>query len=509
MRTLAPPPGHARLRRRVALRPSVALATLVSCLGVAGCTELRGQNDIVRDGGAADTGPVVDMGPEPCPALSARPEVVIGAAGTSTDIETSSPAELREWTCANRYRIEGQVFVLGAEGAPLTLTIGRGTVVEAGPDALLMITRFARIEAAGTREDPIVFTSAASSPSEGDWRGLVILGDGPSSLPPGSEVSRAANAGDVRAGFGRGPGGDPTEDCGTLEYVRVEFAGVNPDSTFEPESGLTLAGCGTDTTVDFVQVHRGTDGLGLYGGTVNLTHVLVTMSTGDGIEWTGGYTGNMQYVVVQQPQLRGPAIKGNNIDGNPNAAPRSAPTIFNATLVSQVGAATSRGLDQGVRFQFGSGGTIRNSMILDFTAYAVDITNTSSAALATGLDSELAVTHTTFFRNATVYGTPEDDLASQFPGDEEPEPDDEDQENDGSFPEDTYFPDPSFRQRITDPRLEDAFADPPSFVGGNVEPGAGRFFVPEAGSFFAAESYVGALPPMGVAPWTEGWTAFP
>src|SRR5437588_594351 len=80
-------------------------------------------------------------------------------------------------------------------------------------------------------------------------------------------------------------GTDDTYDCGTLKYVRVEFAG-RPLSANNELNGITLNACGSATTIDFVQVHRGVDdGIELFGGTVNLKHLVITGSDDDGLDW--------------------------------------------------------------------------------------------------------------------------------------------------------------------------------------------------------------------------------
>lgn len=83
------------------------------------------------------------------------------------------------------YRIGGEVtmggFVVRGESAPVTLTIEPGVVMSfvESDAAWLEIdngTAGAALVAAGTADEPIVFTSASATPAAGDWVGVVFDG---------------------------------------------------------------------------------------------------------------------------------------------------------------------------------------------------------------------------------------------------------------------------------------------------------------------------------------------
>jgi hypothetical protein len=78
---------------------------------------------------------------------------------------------------AYTYKLRGLVYV--TSGAILTIEPGTKIVGENGKNGCLIITRGARINADGTADKPIVFTSEAATPQRGDWAGLVILGNAP------------------------------------------------------------------------------------------------------------------------------------------------------------------------------------------------------------------------------------------------------------------------------------------------------------------------------------------
>ena len=59
-------------------------------------------------------------------------------------------------------------------------------------------------------------------------------------------------------------------------------------------------------TVDFVQVHlNADDGIEFFGGTANIKHAVVTQVGDDSFDWTDGWVGNAQFVVLQSSAGRG------------------------------------------------------------------------------------------------------------------------------------------------------------------------------------------------------------
>ncbi|HEX8704398.1 MAG TPA: hypothetical protein VF815_36540, partial [Myxococcaceae bacterium] len=175
------------------------------------------------------------------------------------------------WTKNHTYVLKANVFVKNA-----TLKIEPGTVIKGGINTSLAITSSARLDAQGTVAEPIVFTSVVDvgSRQAGNWGGLVLLGKAPLNVQGGVDnIEGYPESADTQYG-----GTDAAHDCGTLKYVRIEFAGYRLGGNNEL-NGLTLGGCGTRTVVDYVQVHRGLDdGVEMFGGTASLKHVVVTLA---------------------------------------------------------------------------------------------------------------------------------------------------------------------------------------------------------------------------------------
>ena len=298
------------------------------------------------------------------------------------------------WTANHIYVLEGYVFVTSG-----TLTIEPGTTVQGKNGSALTITKNAKLNAAGTVDKPIVFTSAMATPASGDWGGVVMLGKAPINVTGGTNnVEGFPTSYGARIAYG---GTDAAHDCGKLKYARIEYAGFALAVDNEL-NGLTLAGCGSASAIDYVQVHLGLDdGVEIFGGTVNVKHVVITQPDDDGLDWDLGWAGNAQFVIVQQKLGRGD--KGIEADSNRNdneLLPRSAPQIWNMTMIGSDGAATDP--QGGVHLRRGSAGKVNNSIVAYFTKFAVDVEGTSSVNQFTG--GALAFKNTYFVKgtNATA-----------------------------------------------------------------------------------------------------------
>ncbi|MEZ5010171.1 MAG: hypothetical protein R2744_00290 [Bacteroidales bacterium] len=124
----------------------------------------------------------------------------------------------------------------------------------------------------------------------GDWGGIIINGNAP--------TNKGVDVESEIAGYPYG-GNDAADNSGVLTYVRVEFGGAKIDPETE-HNGFTFNGVGNGTTVDYIEAWNGTDdGIEMFGGTVNLKHVVSWNNTDDGFDWTYGWTGNVQHMVIR------------------------------------------------------------------------------------------------------------------------------------------------------------------------------------------------------------------
>lgn len=245
--------------------------------------------------------------------------------------------------------------------AGTTLTIPAGMTVKAAPvgvNAYIAIQQGARIVANGTANNPIVFTSNAATPSTGDWGGLVVCGSASiNSTAVGSTETSTTEVGGLSYG-----GNTDEDDSGSLEYVRIEYAGGAIDGNSEL-NGLSLYAVGNGTNIDYVQIYQGSDdGVEFFGGTVNVSHLSVVGSEDDSVDWTEGYVGTLTDVYVEHTASHDKAFEcdGYNTDFSNAGGYFSAPNITNVTIVG----ANDGG--EAIRLRAGTQGIFTNVLISDF-----------------------------------------------------------------------------------------------------------------------------------------------
>ncbi len=234
----------------------------------------------------------------------------------------------------------------------------------------LIITRGSRLIAEGTAQAPIVFTSdnlgSATAPQAGDWGGVVLLGSAPNNLP-----NRAAGQIEGLAetnGSGQYGGDDVASSCGTLRFVRIEYAGYRYGTDNELNS-LTLGSCGSGTVIEFLQAHRGLDdGIEFFGGSANAKYIVITGTGDDSLDYDQGYSGNVQFYIAQQLRVAGEdrCIEADGNRNGRNNMPYSNPQIYNFTCIgaARPGQARTGLLQDGAIFRDGSAGTLRNSIFV-------------------------------------------------------------------------------------------------------------------------------------------------
>src|SRR5687767_10539412 len=290
-----------------------------------------------------------------------KPVVVVTGEVTGTE----------NWTSNFYYVLRGAVFV--SEGATLNIQAGTRVIGESGSVGTLIVLRGGRLNAIGTRDAPIVFTSdqPIGSRDRGDWGGLIINGFAPVNIEGGE--------GQGEADTGVYGGTDPNDDSGTLRYVRVEFAGVefSPDNEL---NGIAFQGVGRRTTVDFVQVHMNRDdALEWFGGTADIKHAVASNAADDSFDWTFGWSGRAQFIAIHQ---RGDdadnAIEADNNEFNNNLTPRSNPQIYNITICGDPGGLASE-VQRGSNLRRGTAFTIRNFLMTGMrVGFQIETTNTST-----------------------------------------------------------------------------------------------------------------------------------
>lgn len=296
------------------------------------------------------------------------------------------------------YQLEGAVFIgedVGGDPANPTpdrasaiLTIDAGTTLfgAAGED-YLVISRGSQIRSNGTRTAPVIMTSrdevfgtSDNANDRGKWGGLIINGRAPiNDCIDGTATGGAIGcekSGEGSSGlFG---GGAADDNSGNLFFTRVSFAGnlINDEDQL---NGIAFQGVGNSTQVDYIQVHNNIDdGVEFFGGTVNAKHVVLTGNGDDSFDWTDGWIGKVQYVIVDQADDLGDrGIEGDNRGSNNTLTPRSNPIISNLTFIG--GAAG----DTGVLLRAGTNAALYNGIVTGFQDAGFDIDDASTATEAT------------------------------------------------------------------------------------------------------------------------------
>ncbi|WP_372706685.1 hypothetical protein [Brevundimonas sp.] len=253
----------------------------------------------------------------------------------------------------------------------LTIEPGVRVFASSGSD-YLVVNRGSQIFAEGTATNPIIFTSrqnvegTTTANSQGQWGGIVLAGRAPqancSLIPLVLPVTCTGTVEGTSAAFG---GNTPTDNSGRLRYIQIKFSGfeISPGNELQ---GLTMGGVGSGTTVEFIQVYNSSDdGIEIFGGNVNLRHIVINGADDDGLDTDTGWRGGAQFGIVTQ---RAPGSTsrsaGFEFSSAPTATPLatryvSQPRISNWTLVGRNSPTDAHTV---AHFDTGTDATIINSV---------------------------------------------------------------------------------------------------------------------------------------------------
>lgn len=238
-----------------------------------------------------------------------------------------------------------------------TLTIEPGvTLYASSGNDYLIVNRGSEIFAEGTVEEPIIFTARADV--EGDtnadtiglWGGLILAGRAPINACPGETESGTPQCQSQVEGTSAFYGGnDPEDSSGTIRYVQVKYSGfeISPNNELQ---GITAAGAGRGTTLEYFHIHNSSDdGIEIFGGTLNARYLVVTGADDDSIDTDTGWDGGIQFGIVIQRAGGGDRI---NEWSSINRTPYSQPRVANMTYVGRPGGGAAIHLNQGTQASF-------------------------------------------------------------------------------------------------------------------------------------------------------------
>ena len=323
-------------------------------------------------------------------------------------------------------RVDVGVDIGGAGTTPggqsATLTIAPGAVIYANTtnadNDFLVVNRGSRLVADGTETLPIIFTAQqnltgqATEDSQGLWGGIIVLGRAPiSNCNNTTATGGAANCENIAEGqttalYG---GAAATDNSGVIRYVQVRYSGTVLNSGNELQ-GLTLAGTGSGTTVDHVQVHNSSDdGVEIFGGRTNLRYLALTGADDDGFDTDVGWQGFAQFVLaIQKASNTQTDNYSTEIDSNgaEDALPRQRYNLANFTFVH-----TSSATNAAIRLRGGADARFINGIVtspgacLNIVASQTSATDKSTVRPANATLDDLGppVFNSIFFNCATPY----------------------------------------------------------------------------------------------------------
>ncbi len=407
------------------------------------------------------------------------------------------------------YKIRGIVYVVNNA----RLTIEPGTTIQGEKGATsrgtLVITRGAQLIADGTSANPILFTSDQSSPARGDWGGIVVLGNAKTNASYNGVQGVGSVEGGVNnaEGLGLYGGTNDADNSGVLRYVRIEYAGYAylPDNEL---NGLTLAGVGNSTVVDFVEVFKANDdAIECFGGAVNLKHIIFISTLDDDFDTDNGWSGKVQFGIVVRDSSVADISKSESFESDNDANgsalfPQTNGVYSNITVIGPRQALTNIGNSlflAGAQIRRNSTISIFNSVIMGYpTGLIID------ASKGTPTDNNIRA-NTLLVQNTLIAGcnTPLSYAASATPT---------------GWTTDSvsnWFLTPAYGNGILTTNDEVMLTDPYNYGNPDFTPKAGSpllsgasFTDPKVATGFTPVTYRGAVGASGTADadWWKGWS---
>ncbi|ANH83245.1 hypothetical protein A8C56_21705 [Niabella ginsenosidivorans] len=420
-----------------------------------------------------------------------------GENGT-VDIRGSISAN-QTWTKDKKYRLRGYVYV--ENGTTLTIEPGTQIISNADSAGVLVIYKGAKINAVGTATDPIVFTSAEANPAPGQLGGVILVGNAT------GNGNHSVLEGGVDAAHQKFGGTNDADNSGTMQYVRIEYAGkaVNPNDEI---NGLSLYAVGSGTTIDHIQVVNGLDdAFEFFGGAVNCKYLIAYNCADDDYDMDDGYHGKIQFAVsVKAPgwtdNKTGGDLSNNFEVDNTNGTlpytttPVTHPILSNFTAIGPNNAAgTSADYGYGMRFRRGSKPVLANSVILGGQKAGLVAENTETqAAFQAGdamfYNSLLSAVTTPFLTLPTGSALTNQQLQDLITG-------------------------TTYGTKLLASAADAGLTDAINPANPNLQPKSGSLALTTAGkfdkstlsdAFFVKTNYIGAFD--GTNDWTKGWTVW-
>ncbi|ADQ82805.1 hypothetical protein D1Z97_03005 [Riemerella anatipestifer] len=224
------------------------------------------------------------------------------------------------------YTLDGVVKV--ASGVTLTIEPGAVFTANSSNDTSLVILQGAKINAQGTADNPIVFTSNTKIP--GDWGGISIYGKAPIIALNGAKTAISEDGNNLQYG-----GDDANDNSGVMKFVRVEYGGKKIGDGKSENNSMTFYSVGAGTVLENLVAYKGTDdGFEFFGGTVSATNLVSYGNFDDSFDWQDGWSGqNNSNWFAYQTKV---GNFGMEIEASSNKN-NTAPKINGITLIREAG----------------------------------------------------------------------------------------------------------------------------------------------------------------------------
>lgn len=224
------------------------------------------------------------------------------------------------------YTLDGIVKV--TNGATITIEPGAIFNVVTTKTSALVILNDGLIDAQGTANEPIVFTTTTKTP--GDWGGITLYGEAPIKALNGntSAISEDGNA----LSYG---GSNANDFSGTMKFIRVEYAGKKIGDGTSETNTFTFYAVGAGTVLENLVAYKGTDdGFEWFGGSVSAKNLVSYGNFDDSFDWQDAWSGqnNSNWFAYQV----GTGNFGMEIEASSNAD-NVAPKVNNITLIRAAG----------------------------------------------------------------------------------------------------------------------------------------------------------------------------
>lgn len=214
---------------------------------------------------------------------------------TSDDDETTAQVATGEITgtiTANKnyplgnYTLKGIVKI----NAGVTVTFDAGSTITCNKttgDNALVVLNGGKLIINGTASQPVVFTEVSGVP--GSWGGIIMYGDAPINAVGNVTTSTSEDGNALPYG-----GTNPTHNGGSLQYVRVEYAGSKLADGTKELNGFSFYSVGSGTVLDHLVSYKGADdGFEFYGGTASMTNAVSYGNYDDSFDWQDGWRGTL------------------------------------------------------------------------------------------------------------------------------------------------------------------------------------------------------------------------